>query len=256
MILGVPLFSETSTWRIILGLGYVVRVFPPVYKPWTGHFGRGITPGDLLRHTKTGYEPLPKWDDPPSKPSVRNGVTWVAPKKKATGSILLLFFNTPQDTWQCVWELSKLRLTKTSWTFSGNRSWNTVETSPKNLYYEVCGNSYLTLPVFSFEKDRGVENSQFLLCGYWNQERCNFLLTSYASEHRRVSNILVTLSWVKVTLFGKFSSETSDRTVNLIYSTVFFAIHQNDQTFLSGWGSFTSPKNFLQIHPWSLTCPF
>ena len=79
----------------------------------------------------------------------------------ATWPILLVFFNTPQDTWQCVWELSKLRLTKTSWTFSGNRSWNTVETSPKHLYYEVCGNSYLTLPVFSFAKISGWRSPSF-----------------------------------------------------------------------------------------------
>ena len=169
---------------------------------------------------------------------------------------LVVVFNTPQDTWQCVWELSKLRLTKTSWTFSGNRSWNTVETSPKHLYYEVCGNFYLTLPVFSFDKDSWMEKSQFLLRGYWNQERWNFLLTSYVSEDRRVSNILVTLSWVKVTLFGKFSSETSDRTVNLDIQHHLFC-HPPKRPDFSEWVRvFYFSQNLLQIHPSILTCPF
>ena len=52
--------GEWSTWRIIPASKWLVT---PIYKPFKP-FGRGTTP--VMGLTNHGYQPLIKWDDPPS----------------------------------------------------------------------------------------------------------------------------------------------------------------------------------------------
>ena len=69
----------TTTWRIIPVSKWLVT---PIYKPFRP-FGRETT---LLRGlTNHGYEPLTKWDDPPSRVSLSD---WKIPG----GGLCLLFF--------------------------------------------------------------------------------------------------------------------------------------------------------------------